>query len=55
MTNFCEGVKTKNLHWELDGATLTQTFPNAVSNRIEDEKIFLSVERGTLAIYFCFE
>ncbi|MBR3051757.1 MAG: thiamine diphosphokinase [Selenomonadaceae bacterium] len=55
MTNFCEGVKTKNLHWELDGATLTQTFPNAVSNRIEDEKIFLSLERGTLAIYFCFE
>ena len=55
MTSICAGVTTKNLHWELDGATLTQTFPNAVSNRIEDEKIFLSLERGTLAIYFCFE
>ena len=54
MTSTCAGVTTKNLHWELDGATLNQNFPNATSNRIDDDKIFLSVEHGTFAIYFCF-
>ena len=54
MTDTCAGVTTKNLHWELNAATLTQNFPNATSNRLEDEKIFLSVGRGTLAVYFCF-
>ena len=55
MTSSCEGVTTKNLHWELDGATLTQNFPNATSNRADSDKIFVGVGRGTLAIYFCFE
>ena len=55
ITNTCEGVTTENLHWELDGATLRQDFPNAVSNRIEEEKIFISMERGTLAVYLCFD
>ena len=55
MTTTCAGVSTKNLHWELDAATLTQNFPNATSNRADDEKIFLSVGSGTLAVYFCFE
>lgn len=55
MSETCEGVITKNLHWELDGATLTQSFPNAVSNRIDNDKIFVKVERGTLAIYLCFD
>ena len=54
MTSTCSGVTTKNLHWELDGATLTQNFPNATSNRVESDEIFLRVEHGTLAIYFCF-
>ena len=54
MTSTCAGVKTKNLHWELDGATLTQNFPNATSNRIDYDEIFFSLERGTLAIYFYF-
>ena len=55
MSTACEGVTTKNLHWELDDATLRQNFPNAVSNRIEDDKIFISVGRGTLAVYLCFD
>lgn len=55
MTSTCAGVSTKNLHWELDGASLTQNFPNAISNRIDDEKISVSVELGTLAIYACFD
>lgn len=54
MTSTCAGVTTKNLRWELNGATLTQNFPNATSNRADDDKIFISIERGTLAIYFCF-
>ena len=54
MTSTCAGVTTKNLHWELDGATLTQNFPNATSNRADSDKISVSVGRGTLAIYFCF-
>ena len=71
MTEICAGVTTKNLHWELDGATLTQNFPNAISNRLKAmrnaqgvmrndlanddfSEITVSIERGTLAIYFCF-
>ena len=63
ITDSCAGVTTKNLYWELDGATLTQNFPNATSNRLKamcndserDEKFSVRVERGTLAIYFCFD
>ena len=55
MTSTCAGVKTKNLHWELDGATLTQNFPNATSNRADSDKISIGVGRGTLAVYFGFE
>ena len=54
ISSICAGVTTKNLHWELKGATLTQKFPNAISNRIERDEIFIGVEVGTLAIYFCF-
>ncbi|MBD3878829.1 MAG: thiamine diphosphokinase [Quinella sp. 1Q5] len=54
MTSTCRGVTTKNLHWELDSATLTQDFPNATSNRIEHDEIFISVGGGVLAVYLCF-
>ncbi len=54
MNEVCTGVTTKNLHWELDGATLTQNFPNATSNRIDADEIFLRVEHGTLAVYVAF-
>lgn len=54
ITETCKGVTTKNLHWELSNATLEQIFPNAISNRAENSKIKISVTRGTLAIYFCF-
>lgn len=55
ISEICEGVTAKNLYWELNGAKLPQNFPNAVSNRIESTEIKISVESGTLAIYFCFE
>ena len=54
MSSTCAGVTTKNLHWELHDATLTQNFPNATSNRVDAEKISVTVERGTLAVYLCF-
>ena len=55
ISKICEGVTTKNLHWELNNAELLQNFPNAVSNRAESSEIKISIERGKLAIYFCFE
>ncbi len=55
ITSTCAGVSTKNLHWELKNATLTQNFPNATSNRADDNKISVKIDRGTLAIYFCFD
>lgn len=54
MSGACSGVTTSGLHWELDGATLTQNFPNAVSNRADAAEISVSVGRGTLAVYACF-
>lgn len=51
ITKICEGVTIKNVHWELDGATLKQNFPNAISNRVESDEIKISVESGTLAVY----
>ena len=53
VTEICEGVAIKNVHWELNGATLRQNFPNAISNRVEDDEIKISVTSGTLAIYTC--
>lgn len=54
-SEICGGVKISGTHWELDGTTLAQNFPTAVSNRVEDDKIKISVDNGTLAIYFCFD
>ena len=54
MTEIIEGVTLKNVHWELDGATLRQNFPNAVSNRVESDEIKISVRNGTLAVYLSF-
>ena len=55
LSEICAGVNSENLHWELKNSTLKQNFPNAVSNRAESSKIKISVERGTLAIYFYFD
>ena len=55
MSDTCAGVTIKNVRWELEGATLTQTLPYAVSNRIVGDKISVGVGGGTLAVYLCFE
>ena len=49
-----EGVNLKNVHWELENATLKQNFPNAISNRVESAEIKISVQSGTLAVYLNF-
>lgn len=54
MSTTCAGVTIKNVRWELDGATLIQALPYAVSNRVAGDKISVGVGRGTLAVYFCF-
>ena len=54
ITETVEGVTLKNVHWELDDATLKQNFPNAVSNRVESDTIKISARFGTLAVYFNF-
>lgn len=54
VSSTCAGVTIKNVRWELDGATLTQALPCAVSNRVAGDKISVGVESGTLAVYFCF-
>ena len=54
LTEICAGVNSENLHWELKKAVLKQNLPNAVSNRAKSSQIKISVEVGTLAIYFCF-
>ncbi len=54
ITEVCEGVTLKNVHWELENATLKQNFPNAVSNRVEADTIKISAAKGTLAVYLAF-
>ena len=50
----CSGVTINNVHWKLENATLAQDLPNAISNRVEGDEIKVSVDSGTLAVYFCF-
>lgn len=50
ITEICEGVNLKNVHWELENAILRQNFPNAISNRVESDEIQISLDRGKLAV-----
>lgn len=54
ISEICEGVNIDNVHWTLDGAKLFQKLPNAISNRLEGDKIKIHIDAGTLAIYFVF-
>lgn len=55
ISGICSGVTIKNVHWELENATLAQNFPSAVSNRVESDEVQISVGRGILAVYCCFD
>ena len=50
MSDTSENVTIKGLEYELEGATLTNSFPLGVSNAATGKKGIISVERGTLLI-----
>lgn len=54
ITATCEGVSINNVHWQLEDAQLFQKIPNTVSNRLEGDKIKISLRAGILAVYFAF-
>lgn len=54
ITEIVEGVNLKNVHWELENATLKQNFPNAISNRVESDEISIGIKNGILAVYIFF-
>ena len=51
------GVTTRGLYWELNGTTLTQTKPYAISNVLVKEQkanpFTISITKGILAVYLC--
>ncbi|MBQ9479340.1 MAG: thiamine diphosphokinase [Selenomonadaceae bacterium] len=55
MTDQCRGISIDGVHWALDHATLRQLIPNAVSNRVESERVNVSIEYGVLAICLTFD
>lgn len=54
ITATCDGVSINNVHWQLKGAKLFQKIPNAVSNRLEGDKIKINLRAGILTVYFAF-
>lgn len=52
-TAACTGVTINNVHWPLTNATLTQTFPNAISNELlpDQSKLIVNIKQGILGIY----
>ncbi len=50
LSDTSENVTIKGLEYELEGATLTNSFPLGVSNAATGKKGIISVERGTLLI-----
>lgn len=54
ITDPCLGVSIDGVHWQLDHADLHQALPNAISNRVEQDRICISIERGILAICLTF-
>lgn len=55
MTEVCRGVSIDGVHWSLDRAQLRQSFPNAISNRVESERVNVSLDDGVLAIALSFD
>lgn len=52
-TAACTGVTINNVRWPLTNATLTQTFPNAISNELlpDQSKLTVNIKQGILGIY----
>lgn len=54
ISEICEGVSIEGVHWNLSSATLKQSMPSTVSNRVESKIVNVSIKFGRLAIYFYF-
>lgn len=52
LTDKSDGVCIKGLKYELENATLTNTFPIGVSNEFVDKESIISVKVGTLIIVY---
>ena len=52
VTSQCTDVTATNLRWSLAHATLTQNFPNAISNEISAPDFSVSIAQGILGVYF---
>jgi len=50
----CQGVTINHVRWPLENATLTQDFPNAISNELlpGESQLTLKIKNGILGIYF---
>ncbi len=54
MNEICEKVTINGVHWKLKNANLKMSIPNAISNRVDESKVTISIENGILAIYMYF-
>ena len=55
ISNLCRGVSIDGVHWKLERAELSQALPNAVSNRVENDIVNVSIERGIVAVVLTFD
>lgn len=55
MSERCLGVSIDGVHWKLERASLAQSFPNAISNRVEADSVDVSIEAGIVAIHMFFD
>lgn len=51
LSTACKGVSIDGVYWPLTLATLNQSRPYAISNRIVNSDVNISLEEGTLAVY----
>lgn len=52
LSDISEGVRLKNLKYELEDYRLTASFPLGVSNEFTENTAQISVRKGTLAVYY---
>ena len=52
LSDVSEGVRLKNLKYELEDYRLTASFPLGVSNEFTENTAQISVRKGTLAVYY---
>lgn len=50
LSDICVNVTIRGLRYELENATLTNSFPLGISNEFTGKKSFIHVEKGTIAV-----